>query len=261
MNRKYIFFDIDGTLAVHIPTEHRSYMPDSTRQTLKQLKANGHFVSIATGRAHWMTSDLLALTGIDNLVTDGGNGVVLGGELVELLPLDHDKSLTICRSIINDGLGMGVLLGNNNKLYCRDDRFARENPGFANFIDYVIDEHLEFTGDLNIYKIFISLKEGQEHLYPVLKELPYMRYHPGSIMIEPADKFAGIRRVMSHLNAPIEEVVVFGDGWNDMEMFKQAPLSIAMGNAIDELKAIADFTTKAADENGIEYACRHFGWT
>ncbi len=66
-------------------------MPESARRTLKKLKENGHFVSVATGRAHWMAMDIVNLVDIDNLVTDGGNGIVLGGELVELLPLDLKK--------------------------------------------------------------------------------------------------------------------------------------------------------------------------
>lgn len=54
--------------------------------------------------------------------------------------------------------------------------------------------------------------------------------------------------------------MVFGDGLNDISMIDQAPLGIAMGNAIDEVKAVANFITKRNDDDGIEYACRHFGW-
>ena len=44
-------------------------------------------------------------------------------------------------------------------------------------------------------------------------------------------------------------------------MIDQAPLGIAMGNAIDEVKAVANFyNQKENDDDGIEYACRHFGW-
>ena len=65
---------------------------------------------------------------------------------------------------------------------------------------------------------------------------------------------------MKLLHAPLEDVVVFGDGHNDYSMFQKAPMSIAMGNAIDKLKEIADFVTKDSNEDGIYYACRHFGW-
>ena len=43
------------------------------------------------------------------------------------------------------------------------------------------------------------------------------------------------------------------------EALSQAPISIAMGNAIDKLKEVATFITKPNTENGIEYACQYFG--
>ena len=66
--------------------------------------------------------------------------------------------------------------------------------------------------------------------------------------------------MIHHLGGNEEDVVVFGDGHNDISMVKQAPISIAMGNAIDKLKEHATFITKSNKEDGIEYACRHFGW-
>ena len=56
-----------------------------------------------------------------------------------------------------------------------------------------------------------------------------------------------------------DRVVSFGDAVNDIPMFKQVPFSIAMGNAIDELKSIAYFVSKDIDDDGIEYACKYFG--
>ena len=50
MNRKYFFFDIDGTLAVGTPGDQ--YIPESTQYALKQLEAEGHFIAIATGRSY-----------------------------------------------------------------------------------------------------------------------------------------------------------------------------------------------------------------
>lgn len=53
--RKYLFFDIDGTISVGIPG--RQYIPDSTKAALEQLRKAGHFLSIATGRAEAMARD------------------------------------------------------------------------------------------------------------------------------------------------------------------------------------------------------------
>ena len=259
MRKKYFFFDIDGTLTVNDPITHKSVVPESTRRTLKALKDNGHFVSIATGRAHWMAMDIVKLVDIDNLVTDGGNGIVLDGKLVELLPLNQEKASALCAALERDGRGIGVTLHDDNRLYFKNDIYAKANPEFSSFMEYIIDETLDFSKE-KIYKIFISITEAEEALYPILKTMPHMRYHPNNLMIEPADKYSGITRVMAYLGGAMEDVVVFGDGWNDMDMFSKAPMSVAMGNAVDELKSIATFVTLPVHEGGIEYACRHFGW-
>ena len=259
MNKKYFFFDVDGTLTVSDPGTQKTVVPKSTRQALKQLKENGHFVSIATGRAHWMTREVARLTDIDNLVTDGGNGIVLDGQLAELLPLPPQKAGALCTALTRDGRGVGVTLHDDNRLYFVSEASARQAPDFSSFMEYIIDETLDFSKE-KIYKIFVTITEEEEKLYPILETMPHMRYHPNHLMIEPADKYAGITRVMEYLGGNMEDVVVFGDGWNDMDMFLKAPFSVAMGNAVSGLKDVASFVTKPADKDGIAYACRHFGW-
>ena len=58
----------------------------------------------------------------------------------------------------------------------------------------------------------------------------------------------------------MEDAVAVGDSMNDYEIIKEAGLGIAMGNAIEELKAAADYVTADIGEHGIYKACRHFGW-
>lgn len=65
--------------------------------------------------------------------------------------------------------------------------------------------------------------------------------------------------MMALLHANPHDAVVFGDGLNDLAMFRK-PFFIAMGNARPILKKRADYITKDVDKGGILYACRHFGW-
>ena len=51
-----------------------------------------------------------------------------------------------------------------------------------------------------------------------------------------------------------EDLMAFGDGFNDLSMLEYAGIGIAMGNAVDEVKAIADFITISNDEDGIAIA-------
>lgn len=70
----------------------------------------------------------------------------------------------------------------------------------------------------------------------------------------------GIEYIKNKYNLNLDDIVVFGDGRNDIGMFDYAKNSIAMGNARNEIKKRASFITKKDVEEGIEYACRHFKW-
>ena len=69
MNRKFFFFDIDGTLAVGTPG--RQYIPESTKKAIRMLKEQGHFVAIATGRSYAMAVGHMRSLGFENMVSDG----------------------------------------------------------------------------------------------------------------------------------------------------------------------------------------------
>ena len=51
-----------------------------------------------------------------------------------------------------------------------------------------------------------------------------------------------------------EEVIAFGDGFNDLSMIAYAGLGVAMDNAVDGVKERADMITKSHDDDGIAYA-------
>ena len=56
-----------------------------------------------------------------------------------------------------------------------------------------------------------------------------------------------------------EEMMAFGDAQNDMDMLEYVGIGIAMGNAEEGLKEIADYVTMSVDENGIQFALQKFG--
>ena len=71
----------------------------------------------------------------------------------------------------------------------------------------------------------------------------HLRFEPEYLMFQPDNKRGGIIKMMEHLNADIKDVVVFGDDYNDMDMFCPEWFSIAMGNACQDLKDIANYVT------------------
>lgn len=252
MAKKYIFFDIDGTLTDDNPG---GKILDSTYRTLDKLRENGHFVAIATGRAEWMAREFAELSGIDNLVTDGGNGLTINGKVQYIKPLDFKEANRVIDECIENHFPYAVSIANDDKLYSNQ----HEIDGCPMHTEVIVDGTLDFHKVDAIYKIFIILtKEEENKLH--LGKLDHMRYMADQLIIEPTEKYKGILEMVKLLGGNEEDIVVFGDGHNDYSMVKQAAIGIAMGNAIDELKEVATFVTKRNDDDGIEYACRHYGW-
>ena len=252
MEKKYIFFDIDGTLTDQNPG---GKILDSTFYALDQLRKNGHFVCIATGRAQWMAMEFSKISGIDNMVTDGGNGLTVNGKIQYIKPLDFQQANQVIDECIQYHDPFAVSLANENVLYSNQKDILNCHM----HTKVIVDENINFHQVNAIYKIFIYLTKQQQQLLH-LGNLDHMRYFDDELIIEPTDKYKGILEMVKIQGGNEKDIVVFGDGHNDLSMVKQAPIGIAMGNANDELKDIATFVTKRNDDDGIAYACQYFGW-
>ena len=73
-----------------------------------------------------------------------------------------------------------------------------------------------------------------------------------------ATKGYAVKRIASFLDIPLTQVAVIGDAANDMPMFAVAGMTIAMGNAIGDLKRIADFTTESNEDDGFAVAMERY---
>ena len=254
--KKYFFFDIDGTIAIGMPR----YIPESTEYALNKLKEKGHFISVATGRLYTMTKPFCDQFGISNMVTDGGFGTVLNGQ-VDIKPLDRQMMIDIVDVFEEKNIPWAICMADERVWHTRTKKFYDiMEKDKMNYMDTVIDPNLDIRKVKDIFKGFACINPEEEAGLEALINVTYTRYRPGYIVIEPDDKSLGIRKVMDLMGIEDQDVVVFGDNTNDIKMFRPEWTSIAMGNAVEELKKIADFVTKDADDGGIEYACRHFGW-
>lgn len=77
------------------------------------------------------------------------------------------------------------------------------------------------------------------------------------MMAQGSNKLSGIEYIRTALGIAENELAVFGDDMNDIEMLAAYKYGIAMGNAVDAVKNKAKYATLANDEEGISYAIRH----
>lgn len=254
--KKYFFFDIDGTLAVGNPGR---YIPESAKNTIKKLEELGHFCAIATGRSQAMAIDHCREMGFKNMVSDGGSGVTIENKLIKIDPIDKNMAIKLIEECDEKGFSWAVSFDNTKTRYSKTSKFL-EDTNNDTYMETAVKEDLDLYSLDLIYKVYVACTLENEGQLDLLKEMPFGRYHDTYVFVEPDDKSIGIKSVLDYYNAPYEDAVVFGDGKNDLKMFRDEWTSIAMGNAIDELKQKATFVTKNAEDDGIEYACKHFNW-
>lgn len=257
MTKKYFFFDYDGTLAI---PRTREILP-STYQTLKELHEKGHFIALATGRLQANALDYMKEVGIRNIVADGGYSVTLDGDLKWMIPLDLEDMKACLRRLDANSIPWAITVANELERITSCEDFDEIAGDYYLPTRYVPD--LDIDKLTSIYKIYLPCKlDAQSALLATgaLDGVPWVRYNPDTVFVEPMDKQIGIKKMMDYLGAPYKDVVVFGDGKNDISMFIDEWTSIAMGNACEALKEKACFITDSCEKDGIYNACKHFGW-
>jgi hydroxymethylpyrimidine pyrophosphatase-like HAD family hydrolase len=221
------------------------------------LEENGHFVAIATGRLQVDAFSYARSLGLNNLVADGGNSVTLNGVVVLMESLPVPEVADLLERLDARKIPWALSIDNSLTRYAPDERFGQSVVD--GYMETRVDPDMNCRNMEHIYKAHIACG-SQEERNVDWGGLPTVRFTEACMFIEPDDKSRGIRVLMKLLNAPCEDVVVFGDGLNDLKMFLPDWYSIAMGNAVPALKEQADFVTRSSDEDGILFACRHFGW-
>ena len=105
-------------------------------------------------------------------------------------------------------------------------------------------------------KIEISAKKDHDKIIDYIADKFYFDHHGTANSFEicalDTSKATGVQKVLEHLNIDKEHSYAFGDGLNDLEMIRYVGHGIAMKNAVDELKEIADEVIGHVDEHGLE---------
>ncbi len=150
--KKFFFFDIDGTLAVGAPGNQ--YVPESTKATIKELENKGYFVAIATGRSYAMAYQYMKDLGFHNMVSDGGNGITINDQVIEIKPLDYEKCLKLIDECEEKGFIWALSPDNKTRRLAPDHRFYDFTHDI--YMDTVVQEGLNPRDYKEIYKVYIA---------------------------------------------------------------------------------------------------------
>ena len=256
---KALFFDVDGTLV----SFNTHTIPTSTVEALKEAKKRGVKLFIATGRPIQLLNNIPEVEHLmDGYILATGALCTYEGKVVreDLIPkAEVETIIDFCKQRSLPAVVVGkedIQLVNRNEQF--EDIFRNLLNVTYNKFDVPMDEVI----NQGVLQITPFITEAEEDIIkPQLKSCATARWHPAfcDINNSSADKANGIRAIAQQLDIDISETMAFGDGGNDISMLKAAGTSVAMGNALNKIKASATYVTTSVDEDGIANALRHFG--
>ena len=259
MDRKILFFDIDGTL-----WDVNNYIPESTIEAIHKARANGHLVFINSGRSRgFIRSKKLLSIGFDGVVSGCGTMVEYDGKVIHYFRLDNERLAKILNTLRS--FSFRPILEGRYNLYMDWEEF-KDEPFGIRLKNELGDELLSIQdnwGKWEVSKLSCATEPGEhEECMEALKdEFEFMIHSSAVVEMAPKgyDKGRGIRLVCDYFNMDVEDSIAFGDSANDLAMLKTAGFSVVMGNGSDEAKEHAGMVTEDLHRDGIYLACQKLG--
>ena len=253
---KIIFFDIDDTLR----NSKTGFIPSTIPTIFKQLREKEILTGIATGRGIFGVVPEIKALKPDFFVTLNGAYIEdKKGNVVYSNKIAKDKVEDYITWTKEVGIDYGLVGSHAAKLSRRTEMINQAiDPIYP---DLEVDP--DFYQKEDIYQMWTFEDQGDDLTLPesLASTLRMVRWHEHSSDVVPisGSKAAGVAKVVDQLGFKPENVMVFGDGLNDLELFDYAGISIAMGISHEKIKEKADYITKTLEEDGIFDALEGFG--
>lgn len=261
-----IALDLDGTL-----TNDEKRITLHTKQVLHKAAEKGAAIALVSGRPTIGIRRLARELELDRI-----GGYILaynGGQIIDCRTGDDIFLARFPRDCIAEAIGFSRRTGIAMVAYDENgivtegpvDSYVR-HEAYNNGIPI---KQVENLADYLSYPFVKLLLCGDPKkiaaLEPVMAEHFRGRldiYQAESVFLEVMPlgitKSTGLGILLRHLGVDREHLMACGDANNDLPMLKLAGLSVAMGNAYENVKQIADFITKSNNEDGVAYAIERF---
>lgn len=266
MSKKILVLDLDGTL-----TNSEKKITPKTREALMKAQEQGHKIVLASGRP---TYGIVPLA--KELQMEQYGGYILsfnGGRITECktgevvyqktLPQELVSSLFQLAEQLEIGLmtyeNESIIAGMHHDEYMDIEKNINHMPllhmeDVCGYIDFPINKCLGTAEPERAAQAEEVYKEKFG------EQLCISRSEPFFVEITPKgiDKAASLERFCQLTGHSREDMVACGDGFNDVSMIEYAGVGVAMENAQDAVKEVADYVTASNDADGVAQAVYQF---
>lgn len=270
-NIKLIALDLDGTLF-----NGKSIITDKNKEAIKMASDLGIAVVISTGRPYCgLPFDQIKGLGINYAITTNGAAIyeVPSKNPIHIDCLDNDISFPIFDFLLSKEIHMDAFIDGDAVSPAKCLGIAQNLNVPPALKDYIIntrtrvDDLKEYilSNNTSLQKMTINFQRTDDGTLLYRDEVKeYLLSNPKITVVsggfnnleftkKGVDKGQALIRLANHLNIPVEQTMAVGDSENDLEILRAAGVSVAMGNAIDDIKNIADFVTLSNEEDGVAH--------
>ena len=271
MTIKLIALDLDGTTL-----NHKRVISSVTRETLKEAAQKGVNIVVATGRPRMaLPKDVYEIGAIRYVITSNG---------AQVTDLRENKVVyRNCMSPETAERAAGLISRYPYPIEAFTDGHAYINADYYEYVketgecfrdpEYVLTTRepvediigfiLENKQDIENINVNFEDMADKAKMAPVLRTIPGATITSSfknnlEIGGETTSKADALAKLCHILGVSKDEMMAAGDSPNDIAMLKAAGLSVAMGNAEEEVKAEADYVTLSNAEDGVAAAIRKF---
>lgn len=257
--------DLDGTLL-----NNNGYLSENTVRTVNSLIDRGMYFTFATARSVYSAKPLTSALNINvpYILMNGvsiynpENNTYIKNEYIqpevssEIIDVFREHNLKCFMYKIHDDVLTAYFTEINSQVMnsfaeVRRNNYNKPFVQCADLADHADGETVYFTvtGE---YERLLPVKTGIEKIKGINHAF-YRDTYTGKyyleIFSESASKANGIKYLRNEYG--FDKVVCFGDNFNDMAMFREADVKIAVGNAVNELKKSADFVALPNENDGV----------
>lgn len=276
-NIRLVALDMDGTLF-----NNKLEITPKTQETIRAAVAAGVHIVISTGRPYiGLPVDSLTELGIRYAITANGSAIyrLPEKECIFSNCMRSETVAPIIRYLQTKDIQYDAFIGGNR--YSEEhgqniiDRLTQMPAATRSYIktsgiltdnlaDFILERELEIQKmTLNFYPLSDGSYKDRSEVWKYLKTNPQVTVLSGGYQnVEftkaGTTKAMGLRFLADMFHITIKETMAVGDSQNDMDILQAAGIGIAMENAADEVKKIADFVTRSNLKDGVAYAIEKF---
>lgn len=263
-----LFFDVDGTLTSFDPDDMTDKDFNAVRPSkavvdaFGRLRNAGHQAFICTGRPLWLIADGLRALEPAGVVAMAGATLEVEGRVVHEDCFDEDIVEELARRITV--AGSEALFETNGATYSLEPVGVEQSFLLGAGVVHGVDQ-MRVDGRLRVGKVCINACDlacvANDDGF-IDREFKLCNTGGQNRELSPKgiDKGVGVARALEYLGRTGNaRTFGFGDSGNDLGMLAAVETAVAMGNAMPEVKAVADYVTDDVAHDGTVTAMRHFG--